>query len=200
MTTPPDMLQRLRRTVLTHAIDGLPDLAAMAADLGAWVAGSRGREDRGLSSLLSRSHGHEQWLLGEHRQPRVSMMLTTWPAHYSGQVQEEGRFWSVELVLQGALRIDHGSGPEDGDATSCEWLGAGDVRIIRPDRDGLRYARTRNLSKSDTAVSLHVFGSSPAGYLSSVLEEASPGAAQTSAPMPAGPTPAVRPRHPLQID
>lgn len=171
MTNPPDMLQKLRRTVLTHAIDGLPDLAALASELSASVESCRGRTDTGLAALLARARGHEQWLLGEHRQPRVSMMLMTWPANFSGPVQEPVPFWSIELVLQGALRIEHVDGTDEASATSCDWLGVGDFRIIQPARNGIGRCRTRNLSKSDTAVTLHVFGASPASYLSSAMDE-----------------------------
>ncbi|WP_460592259.1 cupin domain-containing protein [Frateuria aurantia] len=173
MITAPDMLQKLRRTVLTHAIDGLPDLAGMATDLCALVEACRGQEDNGLAALINRARGHEQWLLGEHRQPQLSMMLMTWPANYVGPVYEQGRFWSVELVLQGAVRIEPCSVAGAESAISCEWLGAGDVRIIQPGRDGIGHYQTRNLSRSEMAVTLHVFGDSPAGYLSRVAEDSS---------------------------
>jgi hypothetical protein len=160
-------LKTLRQIALDHVTSPQPDLAVISRELSRVVHQDADALLRGLAHLQSRAHGFERWLLGQRQgKAPVSLLLMAWPANYSTPVHDHGGLWGLELVLNGALEVD----AYERDAIDGElrlqgrtWLGIGDATWF--DNTQPHAHRCRNLSRHETALSLHVYGGDLAQYL-----------------------------------
>lgn len=160
-------LKILRDTTLAQVQSEQPDLASLARELGCVVHQHAPLLRQALQPLKQSSHGFQRWLLGERKGAApFSLLLLTWPANHATPIHDHGGLWGLELVLDGALEVDaYWRGRHDETLTlkGRDWLGFGDATWFE---DGVGYVhRCRNLSRHDTALSLHVYGGDLAQYL-----------------------------------
>jgi predicted metal-dependent enzyme (double-stranded beta helix superfamily) len=158
-------LKTLRKIALEHAAAAQPDLATMALELGRVVhQDPQALTDR-LAPLRNRQQGFERWLLGERRDPAISVLIMAWPPGHLTPIHDHAGLWGLEVALVGALEVQSYSR----DAISGElrmlgrdWLGQGDGTWFE---GGESHAhRCRNLSRHETALTLHVYGGDLTGY------------------------------------
>ncbi|MBQ4854785.1 cysteine dioxygenase [Rhodanobacter sp. B2A1Ga4] len=157
----PPLLKTLRAIALEHAAVEHPDLATMARDLGRVVH----QDASVLARLRQRQRGFERWLLAERGKPPVSVLLLAWPPNHATPVHDHAGPWSLQLTLVGALEVQSYRRDTDSGELGLHgrnWLGPGDSAWFEGDR-GLAH-RCRNLSRHDTALSLHVCGGELPGY------------------------------------
>ncbi|MGO4703770.1 cysteine dioxygenase [Dyella sp. 2RAB6] len=159
-------LKALRDIAFDLGVGKHPDLAAMARELGRVVHRDGAALNQGLQELRTRERGFERWLLATRGKPGVSILVMAWPANHATPVHDHGGLWGLELALHGALEVQAWSR----DAASGElslkgqdWLGPGDATWF--DADAGYAHRCRNLSRHDTALTLHVYGGDLAKYL-----------------------------------
>lgn len=160
-------LNTLREIAFDHAISTHPDLATMARELGRVAHEHSSNLIKGLQPLNRRARGFERWLLGE-RQGRhpASVLIMAWPANHATPVHDHGGLWGLELALIGAIEVEtYRRDPLSGelDVQGRDWLGSGDATWFDAGTDYLH--RCRNLSRQETAISLHVYGGDLAEYL-----------------------------------
>lgn len=158
-------LKTLRAIALEHGAAEHPDLATMARELGRVVHQDASALAIRLASLRQRRHGFERWLLAERSKPPISVLILAWPPNHATPVHDHAGLWGLEMTLVGALEVQS----YRRDAASGElslhgrnWLGPGDGVWFEGDRE--RAHRCRNLSRHDTALSLHVYGGDLAEY------------------------------------
>ena len=158
-------LKTLRAIALEHGTAERPDLATMARELGRVVHQDASALAIRLASLRQRRHGFERWLLAERSKPPISVLILAWPPNHATPVHDHAGLWGLEMTLVGALEVQS----YRRDAASGElslhgrnWLGPGDGVWFEGDRE--RAHRCRNLSRHDTALSLHVYGGDLAEY------------------------------------
>ncbi len=164
-------LKALHDIALDHCHDGHPDLAAMARDLGRAVHQQTHALGDGLADLRARSRGFERWLLGKRR--GMSVLLMAWPANHITPVHDHAGLWGLELVLHGALEVQSYTREPSGQLRmeGRDWLGLGDASWF--DADHSYVHRCRNLSRHQTALSLHVYGGDLAKYFAYEQSESS---------------------------
>ncbi len=174
-------LKTLRAIALNHGVDGQPDLALMAREMGRVVHENASSISQELASLQARGPRFERWLLAERRSPALSALVTAWPPGHVTPVHDHGGLWGLEVVLVGALEVQsYVRDPSDGNllAQGRNWLGPGDATWFEGDPQHAH--RCRNLSRHDTALTLHVYGGDLAQYFA--YERAEPAGRWTAHP------------------
>lgn len=167
------ILKTLRTIALDHAAAEQPDLASMARELGRVVHQDAPAMAQHLASLRTRECGFERWLLTERSKPPVSVLVLAWPPNHLTPVHDHAGLWGLEMTLVGALEVQsYTRDPASGDlqAQGRDWLGPGDGTWFEGDRNHAH--RCRNLSRHDTALTLHVYGGDLAEYFA--YEQAEP--------------------------
>ncbi len=155
-------LRALRKIALAHCRTEHPDLAALARELGSAIR----QQGDSLQTSLGRLAGVTdvtRWPLRVRPRHGVRMVVMAWPANQASPVHDHGSRWGLEISLCGALEVDSWiRDPLNGELQrqNRHWLGPGDA--IWFDADEARVHRCRNLSRHDTALSLHIHGGSPA--------------------------------------
>ena len=174
-------LKTLRTIALEHAAVAHPDLATMARELGRVVHQDASALATRLASLRQRRHGFERWLLAERSKPPISVLILAWPPNHATPVHDHAGLWGLEMTLAGALEVQSYRRDADSGELSLHgrnWLGPGDGVWFEGDRGHAH--RCRNLSRQDTALSLHVYGGELTRYLA--YEQADPAGAWTAHP------------------
>jgi len=103
---------------------------------------------------------YRRHLIAGGRDQAYSALLIAWPAGHRTPIHDHAGLWGIELVLDGALEVEEFAiGGETArpqlSARSTLLLGTGDAAVF----SGHRYAhRCRNLSPTQPALSLHVYG------------------------------------------
>ena len=158
-------LKTLRAIALEHAAVGQPDLASMARELGRVVHQDGAALATRLASWRTRQHGFTRWLLAARSKPSISVLMMAWPPNHHSPVHDHAGLWGLEMTLHGALEVQsYARDPISGDLRmhGRDWLGPGDGTWFDGDQN---YAhRCRNLSRYDTALTLHVYGGDLAQY------------------------------------
>lgn len=166
-------LKTLRAIALEHASTTQPDLASMARELGRVVHQDASALADRLAGLGARQRGFARWLLAERNKPPVSVLVLAWPPNHLTPVHDHAGLWGLEMTLVGALEVQsYARDPDSGDlrAQGRDWLGPGDGTWFEGDRNHVH--RCRNLSRHDTALTLHVYGGDLADYFA--YEQAGP--------------------------
>ena len=167
------LLKTLRAIALEHAAVEHPDLATMARELGRVVHQDASALATRLARLRQRQRGFERWLLAERSKPPVSVLVLAWPPNHATPVHDHAGLWGLEMTLVGALEVQSYRRDADSGELSLHgrnWLGPGDGVWFEGDRGHAH--RCRNLSRHDTALSLHVYGGDLAEYFA--YEQAEP--------------------------
>jgi predicted metal-dependent enzyme (double-stranded beta helix superfamily) len=158
-------LKALREIAFDYGVGDHPDLATMARELSRTVYQNRQALDADLADLRTRNHGFERWLVAQRNKPDISVLVMAWPANHHTPIHDHDGLWGLELALHGALEVESWDRDEHGKIlrlTGRDWLGPGDVTWFDADD---RYAhRCRNLSRQETALTLHVYGGDLAQY------------------------------------
>ncbi|WP_266170468.1 cysteine dioxygenase [Dyella subtropica] len=165
MSQPVHTLKALRDIAFDLGVGQHPDLAAMARELGSIVHRDGQSLNKGLAHLRNRQRGFERWLLAERSKPALSMLVMAWPANHATPVHDHDGLWGLEMALHGALEVQTWSRDPSSDSLhlqSQDWLGPGDATWF--DTDNAYAHRCRNLSRHDTALTLHVYGGDLAKY------------------------------------
>ncbi|RCS28886.1 cysteine dioxygenase [Rhodanobacter denitrificans] len=176
-----NILNTLRAIALEHTTEQ-PDLALMARELGRVVHQDALALATRLASLRNRRHGLERWLLAERGRPPVSVLVLAWPPNHVTPVHDHAGLWGLEMTLVGALEVhSYQRDATTGDLRlrGRDWLGPGDGTWFEGDRHHAH--RCRNLSRHETALSLHVYGGNLAEYFAYERAEST---GQWSAPLP----------------
>jgi predicted metal-dependent enzyme (double-stranded beta helix superfamily) len=166
-------LKTLREIALEHAATEHPDLATMARELGRVVHQDASALATRLAGLRQPQRGPERWLLAERGKPPVSVLVLAWPPNHATPVHDHAGLWGLEMTLVGALEVQsYRRGTDSGELNlhGRNWLGPGDGIWFESDRGHAH--RCRNLSRHDTAFSLHVYGGELAEYFA--YEQAEP--------------------------
>jgi predicted metal-dependent enzyme (double-stranded beta helix superfamily) len=165
-------LKTLRQIALEHSAVEQPDLASMARELGAVIHQQAPALSARLNPLLKRKLGFERWLLAERSKPAVSVLVMAWPPNHLTPVHDHAGLWGLEIALVGALEVQsYSRDPQSGDLKMVgrDWLGQGDGSWFE---GGESHAhRCRNLSRHDTALTLHVYGGELSQYLAYEQDE-----------------------------
>jgi len=159
------LLKTLRAIALEHAAVERPDLATMARELGRVVHQDAATLAHRLARLSQRRRGFERWLLAERGKPPVSVLVLAWPPNHAASVHDHAGRWGLDMALVGALEVQSYRRDDASGELSLHgrnWLGPGDG-IWFEDEHGLAH-RCRNLSRHDTALSLHIHGGEPARH------------------------------------
>lgn len=152
-------VKTLRAIALDYGRVERPDLASMARELGRVVHQDSLTLTRQLDSWRARQRGFGQWTLAERGRPALRVLLGAWPANHHMPVQPHDEQWQLTLVLSGAIEVQSFTRDKsDGDLRlrGRDWLGPGDCHWFESEPDQLH--RGRNLSRHDTALTLHVCG------------------------------------------
>jgi predicted metal-dependent enzyme (double-stranded beta helix superfamily) len=152
-------LKALRDAALAHTLAKNPDLASLSRELGSVIHRDAQALADGLSDLRHRNRGFERWLLGRRGRPGVSVLVMAWPPGYSTPSHDHSGLWGVELSLYGALEVESWSRPSTSEPWQLrgrDWLGPGDATWFDADMPYMH--RCRNLSRHETALTLHVYG------------------------------------------
>ena len=166
-------LKILRAIALEHGAAEQPDLASMARELGRVVHQDGLALTERLAPLRARQRGFERWLLAERRKPAPSVLVMAWPPNHHTPVHDHAGLWGLELALHGALEVQsYARDPVSGDLRmhGRDWLGPGDGTWFEGDQHHAH--RCRNLSRYDTALTLHVYGGDLAEFFA--YEQAEP--------------------------
>jgi hypothetical protein len=159
-------LKALRDIAFDYGTGAHPDLASMARELSRTVHQNRQPLNEGLAELRARNHGFERWMVARRGKPEISVLVMAWPANHATPIHDHGGLWGLEMALHGALEVQSWERNAWGDVlrqTGSDWLGPGDASWFDTDD---RYAhRCRNLSRHETALTLHVYGGDLAQYL-----------------------------------
>jgi len=143
-----------------------PDLASMGREIGSVLHGRSADLAAMLGPLRERRRGFERWILAERARPPVSMLVMAWPPGYATPVHDHGGLWGLEATIAGALEVESFI-KDDADhslrSSGRTWLGPGDATWF--DATESHTHRCRNLSRHDTALTLHVYGGDLAQYL-----------------------------------
>ena len=152
-------LKTLRDIALEYGSTEQPDLASMARELGRVVHQHAPALANRLAPLRARQRGFERWLLAERSKPALSVLVMAWPPNHLTPVHDHAGLWGLEVALAGALEVQsYTRDPASGDLRmqGRDWLGPGDGTWFEGDENHVH--RCRNLSKHDTALTLHVYG------------------------------------------
>lgn len=164
----PHPLKTLRTIALEHGTTGQPDLASMALEPGRVVHPAT--LATGLVRLSGHPRGLRRWRLAGRSKPAINVMA--WPARYRTPVHDHARLWGLQMTLVGALEAESFTRqPISGDLRmrGRDWLGPGDGTWFEGEQQHVHCCR--NLSKQDTALSLHVYGGELAEYFACVQVE-----------------------------
>ncbi|WEN15021.1 cysteine dioxygenase [Rhodanobacter sp. AS-Z3] len=159
MGTHRHILKTLRSIALDHANAGHPDLASMARELGSEVHRDAAALASRLASLRKRQQGFERFVLTRRNTPPLSIVVMAWPANHASPLSDHSDSWGLEMALVGALEVQSFQAEASSGELILqgrEWLGPGDGLWFERDTRQLR--RCRNLSRHETALSLHVYG------------------------------------------
>jgi len=181
MGTHSNILKALRSIALEHADAAQPDLASMARELGCVVHQDAPALAERLDGLRTRQNGFERWLLAERNKPALSVLVMAWPPDHLTPVHDHAGMWGLEMTLVGALEVQsYTRDPDSGDLLEQrrDWLGPGDGTWFEGDH--LHVHRCRNLSRHETALTLHVYGGDLVEY--SAYEQAGPDGRWTAQP------------------
>ncbi|TCV95891.1 cysteine dioxygenase type I [Luteibacter rhizovicinus] len=125
-----------------------------------------GELDAALGTLRERRRGFERWLVAERAKPGISVLVMAWPANYATPVHDHGGLWGLEAAISGALEVEsflHDPVDRSLRSQGRTWLGPGDATWF--DAAETHTHRCRNLSRQETALTLHVYGGDLAQYL-----------------------------------
>lgn len=153
-------LRALRKIALAHCRGDHPDLAALARELGSAIHRQADRLEANLADLYAPGRAFTRWPL--RAGTGLRMVVMAWPANHASPVHDHGSRWGLEISLHGALEVESWSrDPRSGELQrqARHWLGPGDA--VWFDADESRVHRCRNLSRRDTALSLHIYGGTP---------------------------------------
>jgi predicted metal-dependent enzyme (double-stranded beta helix superfamily) len=152
-------LKALRDIALANTREKNPDLASISRELGAIIHRDASALADGLLDLRQRNRGFERWLLARRSRPGVSVLVMAWPPGYTTPSHDHAGLWGIELSLYGALEVESWSRPSTAHAWQLrgrDWLGPGDATWF--DADVPYMHRCRNLSRHETALTLHIYG------------------------------------------
>jgi predicted metal-dependent enzyme (double-stranded beta helix superfamily) len=161
MGTHPNVLKTLCKIALEHGAVTHPDLASMAREMGRVVHQDSQALAARLAPLRAGQRGFERWLLAARSRSAISVLVTAWPPNYRTQVHDHAGLWGLEMTLRGALEVqsytrDAVAGDLRMRMRGLDWLGPGDGIWFEGDEHHAH--RCRNLSRHDTALTLHVYG------------------------------------------
>ena len=158
-------IKALREIALGYGASAQPDLAAMARDLGTVIHQHGAVPMSAFSRSHARQTGLTRWLLTERSTPAISVLVMAWSPNHHTPVHDHGGLWGLELALHGALEVQNYQRDDDGSLReiSRDWLGPGDASWF--DNDEKHMHRCRNLSRHETALTLHVYGGNLSQYL-----------------------------------
>lgn len=154
-----NILKHLRAIALEHATANTPDLALMARDLGRVVHQESSLLADRLTPLHTAQRGFAGWLLARRRQPSITVLVLTWPPNHRTPLHDHAGIWGLDMALHGAFDVQsYVRDPISGElgVPSHHWLGPGDSSWF--DAEQQRARRCRNLSRHETALTLHVYG------------------------------------------
>jgi len=158
-------LKALREIAFDYGVGEHPDLATMARELSRTVYQNKQALVGDLADLRERNRGFERWLVAQRNKPDISVLVMAWPANYATPIHDHDGLWGLELALHGALEVESWDRDPNGKnlrLTGRDWLGPGDVTWF--DADDRHAHRCRNLSRHETALTLHVYGGDLAQY------------------------------------
>jgi predicted metal-dependent enzyme (double-stranded beta helix superfamily) len=158
-------LKALRDIAFDFGVGEHPDLASMARELSRMVHQNRQSLNGDLSDLRTHNKGFERWLVALRSKPAISVLVMAWPANHATPIHDHGGLWGLELALHGALEVQSWERGPQGSAlkqVGSDWLGPGDASWF--DADDHYAHRCRNLSRHETALTLHVYGGDLAQY------------------------------------
>jgi predicted metal-dependent enzyme (double-stranded beta helix superfamily) len=152
-------LKALRDIALAHTLERNPDLASLSRELGSIIHRDSQALADGLSDLRRNNRGFERWLVGRRGRPGVSVLVMAWPPGYTTPSHDHAGLWGIELSMYGALEVESWSRPSTAEPWQLrgrDWLGPGDATWFDADMPYMH--RCRNLSRHETALTLHVYG------------------------------------------
>ncbi|HTC27573.1 cysteine dioxygenase family protein [Dyella sp.] len=168
-------LKALRDIALANTLEKTPDLASISRELGAIIHRDASVLADGMADLRHRNRGFERWLLGRRGRPGVSVLVMAWPAGYTTPSHDHAGLWGIELSLYGALEVESWSRESTAQAWQLrgrDWLGPGDATWF--DADVPYMHRCRNLSRHETALTLHIYGGDLDDYATYEESESEP--------------------------
>jgi predicted metal-dependent enzyme (double-stranded beta helix superfamily) len=168
-------LKALRDIALANTLEKNPDLASLSRELGALIHRDASVLADGLVDLRERNRGFERWMLGRRGRPGVSVLVMAWPPGYTTPSHDHAGLWGIELSLYGALEVESWSRESTAHAWQLrgrDWLGPGDATWF--DADVPYMHRCRNLSKHETALTLHIYGGDLEDYATYEETESEP--------------------------
>ena len=143
-----------------------PDLASMGREIGRELHARSAEVMASLGALRERRRGFERWMLAERARPPVSVLVMAWPPGYATPVHDHGGLWGLEATIAGALEVesfDKGDDAHSLRSSGRTWLGPGDATWFEGAETHAHLCH--NLSRHDTALTLHVYGGDLAQYL-----------------------------------
>ena len=158
-------LKALRDIAFDYGVGEHPDLATMARELSRQVFQNQTALANDVADLRTRNRGFERWLVSQRGKQGISVLVMAWPANYATPIHDHDGLWGLELALHGALEVESWDRGTDGKIlrqTGRDWLGPGDATWF--DADDQYAHRCRNLSRHETALTLHVYGGDLAQY------------------------------------
>ena len=159
-------LKALREIAFDYGVGEHPDLASMARELSRSVYQNKPALAGDLADLRTPNKGFERWLVARRSKPDISVLILAWPANHTTPIHDHDGLWGLEMALHGALEVESWDRDPDGKIlrmSGRDWLGPGDVTWF--DADDRHAHRCRNLSRQETALSLHVYGGDLAQYM-----------------------------------
>jgi predicted metal-dependent enzyme (double-stranded beta helix superfamily) len=168
-------LKALRDIALANTLEKTPDLASISRELGAVIHRDASVLADGLADLRLRNRGFERWLLGRRGRPGASVLVMAWPPGYTTPSHDHAGLWGIELSLYGALEVESWSRESTAHAWQLrgrDWLGPGDATWF--DADVPYMHRCRNLSRHETALTLHIYGGDLEDYATYETSESEP--------------------------
>ncbi len=158
-------LKALRDIAFSCGVGEHPDLASMARELSRMVYQHRQSLNDDLADLRTHNKGFERWLVAMRSKPDITVLVNAWPSNHATPIHDHGGLWGLELALHGALEVESWERDPQGRSlrpVGRDWLGPGDASWF--DADDHYAHRCRNLSRHDTALTLHVYGGDLAQY------------------------------------
>jgi predicted metal-dependent enzyme (double-stranded beta helix superfamily) len=168
-------LKALRDIALAHTLERNPDLASLSRELGSIIHRDSQALADGLSDLRRNNRGFERWLVGRRGRPGVSVLVMAWPPGYTTPSHDHAGLWGIALSMYGALEVESWSRPSTAEPWQLrgrDWLGPGDATWFDADMPYMH--RCRNLSRHETALTLHVYGGDLNDYATYEQMEAEP--------------------------
>jgi len=160
------ILRSLRDIAFDHSDAEHPDLASMGREIGRVLHTHSSELGEALGPLRTRRRGFERWMLAERTKPPLTVLIMAWPPGYSTPVHDHGGLWGLEAAIAGALEVesfDKDERDHEMRSSGRTWLGPGDATWFEGTETHAH--RCRNLSRQDTALTLHVYGGDLSQYL-----------------------------------